>query len=68
MFLHFLLRALRDKYKMEVPNEAGTWPQTEDDIPEMHFPSSDEGAGQFMIKCIEKDLTELLYTIFVWFI
>ena len=50
---------------MEVPNEAGTWPQTEDDIPEMHFPSSDEGAGQFMIKCIEKDLTELLYTIFV---
>jgi len=38
-------RAVRDKYRTEVPSENGAWQQTEDDIPEMHFPSSDEGAG-----------------------
>ena len=36
---------MRDKYRTEVPSESGAWQQTEDDIPEMHFPSSDEGAG-----------------------
>ena len=30
----------------EVPGEVGDWIAQEDDIPEMHFPSSDEGAGQ----------------------
>ena len=30
----------------EVPVEVGDWIAQEDDIPEMHFPSSDEGAGQ----------------------
>jgi len=30
-------------YAAELPGDAGSWGQ--DDIPEMHFPSSDEGAG-----------------------
>ena len=29
----------------EVPGEVGDWVAQEDDIPEMHFPSSEEGAG-----------------------
>lgn len=32
------------RYAMELPGEAGSWP-SQDEIPEMHFPSSDEGAG-----------------------
>jgi len=32
------------KYGAELPGETGSWP-SQDEIPEMHFPSSDEGAG-----------------------
>lgn len=32
------------RYAAELPGEAGSWP-SQDEIPEMHFPSSDEGAG-----------------------
>ena len=32
------------RYQSELPGEAGSWP-SQDEIPEMHFPSSDEGAG-----------------------
>jgi len=46
---HFRLieqcRELRESYVSEVPGEVGDWIAQEDDIPEMHFPSSDEGAG-----------------------
>lgn len=47
--LHFRLidncRELRERYMAEVPGEVGDWVAQEDDIPEMHFPSSEEGAG-----------------------
>jgi len=32
------------RYAAELPGEAGSW-ENQDEIPEMHFPSSDEGAG-----------------------
>lgn len=32
------------RYQAELPGEQGCWP-SQDEIPEMHFPSSDEGAG-----------------------
>jgi len=37
------VREMSEKYAAELPGDAGSWGQ--DDIPEMHFPSSDEGAG-----------------------
>merc|ERR1719312_1527596 len=37
------VKDLTEKYAAELPGDAGSWGQ--DDIPEMHFPSSDEGAG-----------------------
>ena len=32
------------RYAAEIPGESGSW-ENQDEIPEMHFPSSDEGAG-----------------------
>jgi len=38
------------KYFIEMfAGEIGAWPDQPDEIPEMHFPSSDEGAGQIYI-------------------
>jgi len=37
------VREMSELYAAELPGDAGSWGQ--DDIPEMHFPSSDEGAG-----------------------
>jgi len=37
------VKEMYEKYASELPGDSGSWGQ--DDIPEMHFPSSDEGAG-----------------------
>jgi len=37
------VKDMTEKYAAELPGDASSWGQ--DDIPEMHFPSSDEGAG-----------------------
>jgi len=37
------VKQMAELYAAELPGDAGSWGQ--DDIPEMHFPSSDEGAG-----------------------
>jgi len=37
------VKEMSETYAAELPGDAGSWGQ--DDIPEMHFPSSDEGAG-----------------------
>jgi len=37
------VKEMTEKYAAELPGDAGSWGQ--DDIPEMHFPSSEEGAG-----------------------
>ena len=48
-------RDLLEKYRTEVPSEVGSWDTNHDNIPEMHFPSSEEGAGQSvqMNECVK---------------
>ena len=50
----FSYRALRDKYCSSIPSDIRSWSiqgiQEDDDIPQLHFPSSEEGAGHLFLR------------------